>query len=145
MLDVASPRPLESVGADMPRIDATQKITGQALYTADLTLPGMLHAKVLRSNRAHARIVRIDAARARGMPGVRAVLTRDDVPAHLMAVYGYFIKDQPIVATDKVRYEGDIVAAVAADTEHAGGACARGNRRPICRSSDRGDDRGRAG
>ena len=67
MLDVAAVRSLQTVGADLARVDAAQKITGASLYTADLTLPGMLHAKVLRSDRAHARIVRIEASRARAM------------------------------------------------------------------------------
>ncbi|MCC6008432.1 MAG: xanthine dehydrogenase family protein, partial [Rhodobacteraceae bacterium] len=76
------------------------------------------HAKVLRSGRAHARIVSIDTAAARAMPGVHAVLTGEDLTAgDMMPVYGYFIKDQPIVALGKVRYEGDMVAAVAAETE----------------------------
>ena len=76
----------------------------------------MLHAKVLRSPHAHARVVSIDASAARGMPGVHAVLTRYDLDG-LSPVYGYFIKDQPIVAIDKVRYIGDVVAAVAAQSE----------------------------
>ena len=99
------------------RRDAADKTTGAALYTADLVLPGMLHAKVLRSPRRHARIVSMDTAVARAMPGVRAVLTGNELPPHVMPYYGYFIKDQPIVAIETVRYEGDIVAAVAADTE----------------------------
>jgi CO/xanthine dehydrogenase Mo-binding subunit len=109
--------PLRSVGADLRRADAAEKTTGRALYTNDFALPGMLHAKALRSPRAHALIKRLDASRARTAPGVHAVLTRDDVPANLAATFGYFIKDQPIVATDRVRHVGDIVALVAADTE----------------------------
>lgn len=108
---------LRQVGHDLPRRDAQAKVTGSAVYGPDIQLPGMLHAKVLRSPRAHARVVSIDSAAARSMPGVRAVLTRDDIPAHVVPVYGYYIKDQPIVATDRVRYIGDIVCAVAADTE----------------------------
>lgn len=108
---------LRIVGARLPRKDATQKVTGRAEYAADIALPGMLHAKVLRSSHAHALIRRLDVARARTAPGVRAVLTHADIPAHFMPVYGYFIKDQPIVAVDRVRYIGDIVCAVAAETE----------------------------
>lgn len=111
--------PLRTVGADARRTDADEKVAGKAVYTVDVTLPGMLHAKVLRSPHGHARIVSIDASAARTMPGVHAVLTRDELADIKMPVYGYFIKDQPIVATDKVRYEGDIVAAVAADDEAA--------------------------
>jgi CO/xanthine dehydrogenase Mo-binding subunit len=107
------------------RADALDKTTGRALYTADVRLPGMLHAKVLRSAVAHGRLLRIDASRARAMPGVHAVLTRDDIAPGTVPFYGYFIKDQPIVALDRVRYEGDILAAVAAETEwQAAQACA---------------------
>jgi CO/xanthine dehydrogenase Mo-binding subunit len=105
-------------GSTAPRKDAKLKVTGAARYTADVTLPGMLHAKVLRSPHAHARLLRVDAARARAVPGVHAVITRDDLDG-LDAVYGYFIKDQPVVATDRVRYAGDPVAAVAAEDEAA--------------------------
>ena len=108
---------LRVIGHDAPRKDALEKVSGHAQYSTDVVLPGMLHAKVLRSPRGHARLMSIDVSRARALPGVHAVLTRDEVPKHLMAVYGYFIKDQPIVAVDKLRYEGDIVCAVAAETE----------------------------
>jgi CO/xanthine dehydrogenase Mo-binding subunit len=107
---------LRVVGRDLARTDAVPKTTGAATYTVDISFPGMLHAKVLRSPHAHARIIAIDATKARDMPGVHAVVTRDDL-AGLNPTYGYFIKDQPIVAIDKVRYIGDTVAAVAAETE----------------------------
>ncbi|KRF14687.1 xanthine dehydrogenase family protein molybdopterin-binding subunit [Nocardioides sp. Soil796] len=103
------------VGRDGARADAPLKVTGKAVYTTDVVRPGMLHAKVLRSPHAHARIVSIDAARARTVPGVTAVLTQDDV-RHLNP-YGTFVKDQPVVAIDHVRYVGDVVAAVAAVDE----------------------------
>lgn len=106
-----------SIGLSLPRADGAEKLSGRATYTADIALPGMLAGKLLRSPHAHARLLRVDASRARAAPGVHAVLTRDDVPAGLMPVYGYFIKDQPIVATDRVRHVGDIIAAVAAETE----------------------------
>ena len=104
--------PLRNIGRPDRRIDAEEKVSGTAVYTVDIDLPGMLHARVLRSPHGHARIRSIDAAAARAMPGVHAVLTRDETAAIPMPVYGYFIKDQPVVATDKVRYKGDIVAAV---------------------------------
>ena len=107
---------LHVVGQDLARTDAVPKTTGTATYTVDISFPGMLHAKVLRSPHAHARITAIDASAARNMPGVHAVVTRDDLDG-LNPTYGYFIKDQPIVAIDKVRYIGDTVAAVAAETE----------------------------
>ncbi|CAN0581788.1 unnamed protein product, partial [Laminaria digitata] len=107
---------LHVVGHESARKDAVPKTTGGATYTVDVSFPGMLHAKVLRSPHAHARVTSIDASRARNMPGVHAVVTRDDLEG-LNPTYGYFIKDQPIVAMDKVRYIGDAVAAVAAETE----------------------------
>ena len=73
-----SPR-LHVVVADLPRTDAVPKATGSATYAVDVSFPGMLHAKVLRSPHAHARVVSIDAADARTMPGVHAVLTRDEL------------------------------------------------------------------
>ncbi|WP_235978391.1 xanthine dehydrogenase family protein molybdopterin-binding subunit [Streptomyces lycii] len=111
----ASGRPA-AFGQAAPRKDARLKVTGAARYTTDVALPGMLHAKVLRSPHPHARLLTVDATRARQLPGVHAVITRDDLGG-LDAVFGYFIKDQPIVATDKVRHIGDPVAAVAAEDE----------------------------
>lgn len=108
--------PLRAFGSTAPRVDADLKLTGAARYTVDLALPRMLHAKVLRSPHAHARVAGVDARAAAAMPGVAAVITRDDLQG-LNPTYGYFIKDQPIVAIDKVRYIGDMVAAVAAETE----------------------------
>ena len=107
---------LHVVGQRSARKDAVPKTTGTATYTVDVSFPGMLQAKVLRSPHAHARITSIDASAAREMPGVHAVITRDDLDG-LNPTYGYFIKDQPIIAMDKVRYIGDAVAAVAAETE----------------------------
>lgn len=100
------------VGDSQPRSDAGPKVTGQARYTVDTTVPGMLHAAVLRSPYPHARITRIDAGRARRLPGVVAVTTGADAAAQ--RPYGWYIKDQPILAGDTVRYIGDMVAAVAA-------------------------------
>ncbi|MWD26491.1 molybdopterin-dependent oxidoreductase [Aquicoccus sp. SCR17] len=118
--------PLRVIGAEIERSDAHVKVTGRARYSYDAARPGMLHAKVLRSTRAHAKVLRVDASAARAMPGVHAVLTGVDLADVPMPVYGYFIKDQPILATDRVRYEGDMVAAVAAETEgQANAALAR--------------------
>lgn len=114
------------VGAATDRLDAGDKITGRAQYSVDATIPGMLHAKVLRSGRGHARIVSIETGAAEAMPGVHAVLTGRDLAGDaMMPVYGYFIKDQPIVAIGKVRYQGDMVAAVAAETEAQANAALR--------------------
>ncbi len=107
-----------TVGQSIPRIDGREKVTGRAVYASDLKLPNMVHAKILRSSYAHARILRIDAARAQAMPGVFAVLTRDNLMS-AAPCYGTYIKDQPIVALEKVRYIGDVVAAVAASDERS--------------------------
>jgi len=105
-----------AVGQSVPRVDATEKVTGRALYASDVRLPGMVHAKILRSPLSHARLRRIDASKAAAIPGVVAVLTRDNLDVS-SPYYGAYIKDQPVVALEKVRYVGDIVAAVAATDE----------------------------
>src|SRR2546425_9423684 len=69
------------VGKSLPRMDGAGKVTGTAVYAADFALPGMLVGKVFRSAEPHARIMRLDTARARALPGVRAVMTAADVPA----------------------------------------------------------------
>ena len=108
------------VGSDRPRLDAIQKVTGRASYTVDVRRPGMLHAKVLRSPHAHARILGIDTSDALALEGVEAVLTGDDV--RQLAKYGSFVKDQAVLALDVVRYVGDPVAAVAAVDERTASA-----------------------
>ncbi|MGV3635459.1 MAG: xanthine dehydrogenase family protein molybdopterin-binding subunit [Pseudorhodoplanes sp.] len=111
-----APNQLRVVGANVAGIDGPAKVTGAAIYTFDRTLPGMLHAKILRSPHAHARILRIDTSRARRMPGVRAVVTGEDL-GDLNPIYGVRIKDQPVLAMGKVRYVGDSIAAVVAEDE----------------------------
>ncbi|MBI3370887.1 MAG: xanthine dehydrogenase family protein molybdopterin-binding subunit [Betaproteobacteria bacterium] len=101
------------VGKPALRSEAIDKVTGTWIYGADLALPGMLHAKVLRSPYPHARIVSIDLRRARSLSGVRAVVTGDDVPY----LFGSAIRDEPFLARGKVRYAGEPVAAVAASSE----------------------------
>ena len=93
------------------RADGPDKVTGSGRYAADLTLTGMLTAKFLYAGVSHARIVRLDVSAARALPGVFAVLTADDVPDHR---YGGFVQDRTLFARDVVRYEAEIVAAVAA-------------------------------
>jgi CO/xanthine dehydrogenase Mo-binding subunit len=95
------------------RPDGKEKVTGSGRYTADLSLTGQLHAKFRYADHTHARIVSIDASRARAMPGVLAVLTHEDVPDVL---YGDLAQDRRLFARDRVRFEGDVVAAVAALT-----------------------------
>lgn len=99
------------VGTDVPRTDAVPKVTGAAQYVADLHLPGMLHAAVLRSPHPHARIRNTDTSAAAALPGVRAVITGADTARKK---WGCFRPDLYPLAIDKVRYVGDEVAAVAA-------------------------------
>jgi CO/xanthine dehydrogenase Mo-binding subunit len=95
------------------RPDGKEKVTGSGRYTADLNLTGQLYAKFRYADHTHARIVSIDASKARRMPGVHAVLTHEDVPD---VRYGQLVKDRLMFARDRVRFEGDVVAAVAAQT-----------------------------
>lgn len=104
------------VGQSLPRLDAPAKATGRARYAGDLKLPGMLHGKLVRSPVPHARIVHIDAGKALALPGVKAVITGKDTPG---IRYGNWrlvptSQDELPLATDKVRFIGDEVAAVAA-------------------------------
>ena len=101
-------------GTNAPRVDGVEKVTGKAVYTTDIQLPGMAHARILRSPLAHARLVKVDATEAKKLPGVIATLTRDDIQ-NFNYKYGATYKDQSIVAVEKVRYVGDPVAAVLAD------------------------------
>src|SRR5499425_3112700 len=105
---------MNALGADVSRVDGPAKIRGWAQYTADIELPGMVYAKTLRSIYPHARLVRVDASKAEKLPGVVAVLTRNDLKEK-SAYYGPVVKDQPVVAMDRVRYVGEVIAAVAAE------------------------------
>jgi CO/xanthine dehydrogenase Mo-binding subunit len=102
------------VGSPITRVDALEKVRGAAVYGADVKLPGMVYGVVLRSPHAHARIVSIDVSGARALPGVRAVVTGEDLPGVLT---GEAIRDMPFVASGKVRFVGEPVAAVAAEDE----------------------------
>ncbi|HWP57721.1 MAG TPA: xanthine dehydrogenase family protein molybdopterin-binding subunit [Candidatus Acidoferrales bacterium] len=104
------------IGQPVPRVEVAGKVTGEARYTADVCLPGTLWAKVLRSPYPHARIVRIDTARAARAPGVRAVLTGADVRGILI---GRRYRDVPVLAQERVRFVGERVAAVAAEDAEA--------------------------
>jgi CO/xanthine dehydrogenase Mo-binding subunit len=98
---------------DEVRVDGTIKASGQAKYTADFSLPGMLWADFLPGTMAHAKIVSIDTTEARAMPGVHAVLTGRDIGDHY---FGRRLCDWPVLAIDRVRFIGEFVAAVAAET-----------------------------
>jgi len=102
------------IGSKIPRVDGLEKVTGEAKFTADLRFPGMLEAKVLRSPLPHAAIESIDARKAEALPGVVAVLTRDDL-GDINPFYGNCFRDRPIVAIDRVRFVGEPVAVIAAD------------------------------
>jgi CO/xanthine dehydrogenase Mo-binding subunit len=112
---VVKSQDLNVVGRSLLRVDGEVKVTGRAIYAADLELPGMIYAKVLRSPFAHAKLVSIDARKAERLPGVFTVLTRDTIGE--FKHFGSAYKDQTIVATEKVRYVGDPVAAVAAEND----------------------------
>lgn len=102
------------VGQSFPRIDALSQVTGKSIFGEDVKRPGMLFAKILRSKYAHARIISIDTSKAEALTGVRCVITSKDIPHNR---YGFTHQDQPVFADDKVRFLGDPIAAVAADSK----------------------------
>ena len=106
---------LKSVGHATPRIDAIQRVTGTARYTGDIRLPGMLYARVLRSPHAHARVRRIDVAKAAALPGVKAIITRENCDVVWSSGDQ---KNKRYLFNNPVRFAGDAVAAVAAVTRH---------------------------
>ena len=102
----------ETVGHSVARLEGADKLSGRAVYVDDITRPGMLHGAVLLSPYPHARIVRIDTSAARAAPGVRCVLTGEDFPRR----FGAFVHDEVVLAQGCVRYAGEPVAAIAADS-----------------------------
>ncbi|MCJ7627990.1 MAG: molybdopterin-dependent oxidoreductase, partial [Longimicrobiales bacterium] len=104
------------VGRRVPRIDAQDLVSGRAVFTDDMRLPGMLYGKILTSPHAHARILKIDTSRAQALEGVKAVITAADVPETFYGVSPARY-DEQVLAKDRVRYVGDEVAAVAAIDE----------------------------
>jgi CO/xanthine dehydrogenase Mo-binding subunit/aerobic-type carbon monoxide dehydrogenase small subunit (CoxS/CutS family) len=108
-------QPLAAVGQALPRPDAVAKATGSAQYAADLRFPDMLYAKVLRSKYPHAQVLGIDTAAAQAYPGVVRVLTAADVPG--AKNHGIVRQDWPVLVYDQVRYIGDAVAVVVAESE----------------------------
>ncbi len=113
---------MKTIGKSVTRIDARGKVTGETLYSGDLTMPGMLFMKTLFAGRPHARVVHIDTTKAEALPGVIAVFTAKDVPVN---EYGLQKPDQPVLCGpgssksggDIVRFVGDQVAAIVAETE----------------------------
>jgi CO/xanthine dehydrogenase Mo-binding subunit/aerobic-type carbon monoxide dehydrogenase small subunit (CoxS/CutS family) len=106
--------PLRVIGHSHPRPDAVAKVTGSALFADDYSFPGMLYGATLRAAYPHARLLSIETDRAKALPGVHAVLTSRDVPGQNR--HGLVFPDWPVLCDDKVRYLGDAVAVVAADT-----------------------------
>ncbi len=105
-------REIKGIGLAIPRPDGPEKVTGQVQYVADIKPKGMLHAKLLRSPHAHARIVKIDTTRAKALPGVRAVLSARDIPELKRKAA---TRAHAMLAIDRVVFVGQPVAAVAAD------------------------------
>lgn len=107
---------LRVVGKPKKRVDALEKVLGKAVYAGDIDRENMLVGKILRSKYPHALIKSIDKSKALAIPGVRAVLTAADIKKGTNR-YGLAVQDQEVLVEKKVRYIGDPVAAVAADTE----------------------------
>jgi CO/xanthine dehydrogenase Mo-binding subunit len=102
------------IGKPHPRLDGPDSVTGRAIYTVDVVLPAMLHAKLFRSTLPHAKIRRLDVSRARALAGVTTVLTAADAPTKR---FGFTVQDEELLAQEKVRYVGDVIAAIAAVDE----------------------------
>ncbi len=109
------------VGQAVTMVDSYARVTGEIDYALNFELPGMLHARILRSPYALARLLRVDPSKAERLPGVAAVLSRNDLVGRdrFDPYHGQVIRDQTPVALDKVRFVGDAVAAVAAEDEEA--------------------------
>lgn len=118
ILDKADASPV--IGANLPRRDARDKLRGATRYAVDAARPGMLHAALCRAQVAAARIRAIDVEPARRMPGVHAVVTAADAPGR----YGIAVADHPLFAVDEVRYYGEPLAAIAAETPEQAAAAA---------------------
>lgn len=108
---------LKVVGQSVKRPEAVEKVTGEAIYTDDIRFPDMLHGATLRAGIPHGRITRLDTSRAEDLEGVEAVLTAEDIPGRIN--HGLVIQDWPALVGvgEKVRYVGDAVAVVAADSK----------------------------
>jgi len=108
---------MKQVGIAIPKVDALEKVLGEAKYGADLSSKEPFHLKVVRSPKPHAKIVRIEINDALKVTGVERIFTAKDIPGRNL--FGVINKDQPILASDRVRYVGDPVALVSAQTEEA--------------------------
>ena len=106
-----------AIGRSVPMLDALARVTGEVDYMVNLRLPNMLVGKIVRSQAPHAKLLKVDTANALQVPGVVAILTGADLGTN--AFYGAAIKDQGVVAVDRVRYVGESIAAIAAENEEA--------------------------
>ena len=110
---------MKAVGASLPRYEGVAHVTARSRFVDDVRVPGMLWAKALRSPVSSARILRLDTTRAEAMPGVAAVITHADIPQNVVGhqeVWG-IPPDEPLLAVDEVRFVGQVIAVVAAETE----------------------------
>jgi CO/xanthine dehydrogenase Mo-binding subunit len=112
---------MKYIGQSVPRVDAVEKVKGEAVFASDMVMPGQAYLKMLMAHRPHALVKRVDTSKAEALPGVLTVLTARDVPCN---EFGYYSYDQPVFCgasekpyTDRVRFVGDRVAAVVAETE----------------------------
>ncbi|HEX9004362.1 MAG TPA: molybdopterin cofactor-binding domain-containing protein [Blastocatellia bacterium] len=108
-------KPLNAVSRPLPRPDAVEKVTGKGIYADDLYVEGMLYAQALRSKYPHARLLKVNVSKAKALAGVVAVLTADDIPGRKDC--GVHEVDWPVLCYDKVRYVGDAIALVVAESE----------------------------
>src|SRR5262245_23365325 len=108
-------QPLNAISRPLPRPDAVEKVNGKGIYADDLYIEGMLYARALRSKYPHARLLRVDVSKAQAHPGVVAALTADDIPGRKDC--GVHEIDWPVLCYDKVRYVGDAIALVVAESE----------------------------
>ncbi|MBI3535938.1 MAG: molybdopterin-dependent oxidoreductase, partial [Chloroflexi bacterium] len=105
---------MTTLGQSLPRVDALSKVTGDAQYPGDMNLPGQLWMKVLFARRPHARIKRLDTSQAERAPGVVRIFTARDVPVN---EFGLIFFDAPVLVSDTVRWVGEKIACVVAETE----------------------------
>ena len=113
-LNSVTPDTNKIIGSCVQRVDARGKVTGALEYAGDMEMPRMLHIHLVRSSEVHAEILKIDYEKALEMPGVETVITSEDVPGE--DGFGVYYHDQPVLAKQKVRFYGEPVAAIVAET-----------------------------
>ena len=122
LVGLASGAKTDTVGQPIPRNDVLYKVRGRARYAANIEMEGMLHACFVRSEHPHARVLGVDTSKAAAAPGVRTIITAEDAGDELI---GTLVTDTPVLAKDRVRYVGEAIAAIAADTPAAAAAAAQ--------------------